>query len=53
MKTDKKFTTVAEIAKKIGLNHLALRLLDYLDQYHPDMEIPLYCKKPKANVIVC
>jgi hypothetical protein len=39
MKTDKKFTTVAEVAKEIGLNHLALKLLDYLDQYHPDLAL--------------
>jgi hypothetical protein len=35
----KKFTTVAEVAEKIGLNHLALRLLEYLDQYHPDLAL--------------
>jgi hypothetical protein len=35
----KKFTTVAQVAKKIGLNHLALKLLDYLDQYHPDLAL--------------
>jgi hypothetical protein len=35
----KKFTTVAEVAQEIGLNHLALRLLDYLDQYHPDLAL--------------
>jgi hypothetical protein len=27
----KKFTTVAQVAKEIGLNNLALKLLDYLD----------------------
>ncbi|MDR1227299.1 MAG: DUF1896 domain-containing protein [Prevotellaceae bacterium] len=35
----KKFTTVAEVAQEIGVNHLALRLLDYLDQYHPDLAL--------------
>jgi hypothetical protein len=35
----KQFTTVAGVAKEIGLNHLALRLLDYLDQYHPDLAL--------------
>jgi hypothetical protein len=34
-----KFTTVTEVAWKIGLNHLALKLLDYLDQYHPDLAL--------------
>jgi hypothetical protein len=35
----KKITTVKEMVKKIGLNHLALKLLDYLDQYHPDLAL--------------
>jgi hypothetical protein len=35
----KEFTTVAEVAQEIGLNHLALKLLDYLDQYHPDLAL--------------
>jgi hypothetical protein len=35
----KKFTTVAEVAQEIGLNQLALKLLDYLDQYHPDLAL--------------
>ena len=39
MGTDKKFTTVAKVAKEIGLNHLALKLLDYLDQYHPNLAL--------------
>jgi hypothetical protein len=39
METDKKITAVAEVAKEIGLNHLALKLLDYLDQYHPDLAL--------------
>jgi hypothetical protein len=35
----KKFTIVAEVAQEIGLNHLALKLLNYLDQYHPDLAL--------------
>ncbi|MDR1897273.1 MAG: DUF1896 domain-containing protein [Prevotellaceae bacterium] len=35
----KKFTTVAAVAREIGLNHLALKLLDYLNQYHPDLAL--------------
>ncbi|MDR1182357.1 MAG: DUF1896 domain-containing protein [Bacteroidales bacterium] len=35
----KNFTTVAEVAQKIGLNNLALRLLEYLNQYHPDLAL--------------
>jgi hypothetical protein len=49
MKTDKKFTAVAEIAKKIGLNHLALKLLDYLDQYHPDLALDYDFIMERAN----
>jgi hypothetical protein len=32
----KKFTTVAEVAKELGLNHNGLKLLDFLDQYYPE-----------------
>jgi hypothetical protein len=35
-KKKQKFSTVAEVAQAIGTNRLALTLLDYLDQYHPD-----------------
>jgi hypothetical protein len=49
MKTDKKFTTVAEVAKEIGLNHLALKLLDYLDQYHPDLALDYDFIMERAN----
>jgi cysteinyl-tRNA synthetase len=49
MKTDKKITTVAEMAKKIGLNHLALRLLNYLDQYHPDLALDYDFIMERAN----
>jgi protein involved in sex pheromone biosynthesis len=49
METDKKFTTVAEVATEIGLNHLALRLLDYLDQYHPDLALDIEFIKGRAD----
>ena len=49
MKTDKKFTTVAEVTKEIGLNHLALKLLDYLDQYHPDLALEYDFIMGRAN----
>jgi hypothetical protein len=35
----KKFITVTAVAREIGLNHLALKLLSYLDQYHPDLAL--------------
>jgi hypothetical protein len=44
-----KITTVAEVAKKIGLNNLALRLLDYLDQYHPDLALDYDFIMERAN----
>ncbi|MDR1181184.1 MAG: DUF1896 domain-containing protein [Bacteroidales bacterium] len=45
----KKNTTVAEVARKIGLNHLALKLLDYLDQYHPDLALNYDFIMERAN----
>ncbi|GHT73881.1 hypothetical protein FACS189456_4810 [Bacteroidia bacterium] len=35
----KVFTDVSDVAHAIGLNHDALELLDYLDQYHPDLAL--------------
>ncbi|MDR0566333.1 MAG: DUF1896 domain-containing protein [Prevotellaceae bacterium] len=35
----KKYTTVAEVAQAIGLNYYALSLLEYLEQYHPDLAL--------------
>lgn len=35
----KKYTTVAEVAQAIGLNAYGQRLLQYLDQYFPDLAI--------------
>jgi hypothetical protein len=35
----KKYTTVAEVAQAIGLNHSALSLLEYLERYHPDLAL--------------
>ena len=32
----KKYTSVAEVAQAVGMNKYALRLLKYLDQYHPN-----------------
>jgi hypothetical protein len=43
------FTTIAEVAKEIGLNHLALTLLDYLDQYHPDKALDIEFIKGRAD----
>jgi tetratricopeptide (TPR) repeat protein len=45
----KKITTVAEMAQKIGVNHLALKLLDYLDQYHPNLALDYDFIMGRAN----
>jgi hypothetical protein len=37
--TARKFSSVAEVAQAIGLDRDGLRLLEYLDQYHPDLAL--------------
>jgi hypothetical protein len=46
----KKYTTVAEVAQAIGLNHHALSLLKYLEEYHPDLALDYEFIKQRADI---
>jgi len=45
----KKYTTVQEVAQAIGANAYGLRLLEYLDQYHPDLALDYDYIMERAN----
>jgi hypothetical protein len=46
----KKYTTVAEVAQAIGMNHHALSLLKYLEDYHPDLALDYDYIKQRADI---